>query len=187
MRYRRVCPAEAVERAFSNSWKEQSWIEHKVVPVNVFARRFRLFSFFLNASCSVWFTVTLRDSILFFVRYFKDRVTIRVDSLPRTYFALSENLRTVPRFRHDDQLYEHFRQVFPSLKVSHINEDRLKTAKAQKKWRPFLEQYKGVLKVGVTHSLWCHFLCFQFVLAERHIQTERPRPICMTSMLCVTT
>ncbi|XP_015597698.1 protein PBDC1 [Cephus cinctus] len=52
-------------------------------------------------------------------------------------------LRLTP---HDDQIYKHFREVFPDLKVDHIDENELKSPESKNKWRPFCEQYKDIVE-----------------------------------------
>ncbi|KOC59471.1 UPF0368 protein Cxorf26 like protein, partial [Habropoda laboriosa] len=47
---------------------------------------------------------------------------------------------------HDEQIYKTFRDVFPDLKVDKINEDELKSSEGKMKWRPFCEQFKGVVE-----------------------------------------
>lgn len=46
----------------------------------------------------------------------------------------------------DDQIYKSFRETFPDLKVDKINEDELKSPEGKAKWRPFCEQFKGVVE-----------------------------------------
>ncbi|XP_043520766.1 protein PBDC1 [Frieseomelitta varia] len=47
---------------------------------------------------------------------------------------------------HDEQIYKSFRDVFPNLKVDKINEDELKSPEGKMKWRPFCEQFKGLVE-----------------------------------------
>lgn len=47
---------------------------------------------------------------------------------------------------HDEQIYKSFRDVFPNLKVDKINEDELKSPEEKIKWRPFCEQFKGLVE-----------------------------------------
>lgn len=42
----------------------------------------------------------------------------------------------------DDTIYKIFREDFPNLDVSVINEDELKSAEGKAKWRPFCEKFK---------------------------------------------
>ncbi|XP_033215113.1 protein PBDC1 [Belonocnema kinseyi] len=52
-------------------------------------------------------------------------------------------LRLTP---HDDLIYKTFRETFSDLKVDVINEDELKSEEQKKIWRPFCEQFKGVVE-----------------------------------------
>ncbi|XP_076175167.1 protein PBDC1 [Ptiloglossa arizonensis] len=47
---------------------------------------------------------------------------------------------------HDEQIYKTFRDVFPDLKVNKISEDELKSPESKMKWRPFCEQFKGLVE-----------------------------------------
>ncbi|CAK9808534.1 Protein PBDC1 [Anthophora quadrimaculata] len=47
---------------------------------------------------------------------------------------------------HDEQIYKTFRDLFPDLKVNKINEDELKSSEGKMRWRPFCEQFKGVVE-----------------------------------------
>ncbi|XP_071448369.1 protein PBDC1 [Hetaerina americana] len=47
---------------------------------------------------------------------------------------------------HDDRIYSLFREEFPDFKVENIKEDDLKSEDAKKKWRPFCEEFKGVVE-----------------------------------------
>ncbi|XP_012283541.1 protein PBDC1 [Orussus abietinus] len=47
---------------------------------------------------------------------------------------------------HDDQIYKLFREVFPDLAVDVIKEDELKSNEGKHKWRPFCEQFKGIVE-----------------------------------------
>lgn len=47
---------------------------------------------------------------------------------------------------HDDNIYKLFREVFPDLKVDVIVEDELKSDESKQKWRPFCEQFKGIVE-----------------------------------------
>ena len=44
--------------------------------------------------------------------------------------------------KHDDQLYKHFREMFPDLNVVLVSEDKLKSVEAKECWRGFCENYK---------------------------------------------
>lgn len=46
----------------------------------------------------------------------------------------------------DDTIYKIFREEFPSLDVSHIKEDELKSTKEKAKWRPFCERFKNLVE-----------------------------------------
>ncbi|XP_003487356.1 protein PBDC1 [Bombus vosnesenskii] len=47
---------------------------------------------------------------------------------------------------HDEQIYKTFRDAFSDLKVDKINEDELKSPEGKMKWRPFCEQFKGLVE-----------------------------------------
>lgn len=47
---------------------------------------------------------------------------------------------------HDEQIYKSFRDAFADLKVDKINEDELKSSEGKMKWRPFCEQFKGLVE-----------------------------------------
>ncbi|XP_043601297.1 protein PBDC1 [Bombus pyrosoma] len=47
---------------------------------------------------------------------------------------------------HDEQIYKTFRDAFPDLEVDKINEDELKSSEGKMKWRPFCEQFKGLVE-----------------------------------------
>ncbi|XP_033324944.1 protein PBDC1 isoform X1 [Megalopta genalis] len=46
---------------------------------------------------------------------------------------------------HDDQIYKTFRDTYPNLKVDKLDEDELKSEDAKTGWRPFCEQFKGLV------------------------------------------
>ncbi|XP_046385548.1 protein PBDC1 [Ischnura elegans] len=47
---------------------------------------------------------------------------------------------------HDDQIYSLFRDKFPDFKVKNMKENDLKSEDAKKEWRPYCEQFKGVVE-----------------------------------------
>ncbi|XP_076650538.1 protein PBDC1 [Halictus rubicundus] len=47
---------------------------------------------------------------------------------------------------HDDQIYKTFRDTFPNLKVDKIDEEELKSEEGKARWRPFCEQFKGLVE-----------------------------------------
>lgn len=52
-------------------------------------------------------------------------------------------LRLTP---HDDLIYTHFRQDFPDLDVSYINESEIKNNTNKAKWRAFCEKFKTIVE-----------------------------------------
>lgn len=42
----------------------------------------------------------------------------------------------------DDDIYKHFREAFPELKVKVVTQDQLKSDEAKETWRNFCEAYK---------------------------------------------
>ncbi|KAI4495372.1 hypothetical protein M0802_008762 [Mischocyttarus mexicanus] len=52
-------------------------------------------------------------------------------------------LRLTP---HDDLIHKSFRETFPNLKVDKVNEDEFKLEENKQQWRPFCEQFKGIVE-----------------------------------------
>ncbi|CAH2982658.1 unnamed protein product [Chilo suppressalis] len=52
-------------------------------------------------------------------------------------------LRLTP---HDDVIYTHFRQDFPDLDVSYINENEIKNNTNKSKWRMYCEKFKNIVE-----------------------------------------
>lgn len=52
-------------------------------------------------------------------------------------------LRLTP---HDDLIYKTFRDEFPDLDVTVINEDELKSSEGKSKWRPYCEKFKNIVE-----------------------------------------
>ncbi|XP_029514942.1 protein PBDC1-like [Oncorhynchus nerka] len=46
----------------------------------------------------------------------------------------------------DDQIYTSFRESFSDLNIKNLDPDMLKTADAKEKWRPFCNQFDGVVE-----------------------------------------
>lgn len=46
----------------------------------------------------------------------------------------------------DDLIYKAFREEFPNLDITFINESELKSTKEKEKWRPFCERFKTLLE-----------------------------------------
>ncbi|UJR27276.1 hypothetical protein I4U23_008571 [Adineta vaga] len=64
-----------------------------------------------------------------------------------TYFNLLRSLdptslRLTP---HDDQIYTRFRQVFPDLKIDHLDEDHIKSVEGKQQWRSFCEEFRELI------------------------------------------
>ncbi|XP_051973488.1 protein PBDC1-like [Xyrauchen texanus] len=46
----------------------------------------------------------------------------------------------------DDQIYTKFREAFPDLNIQVLDPELLKSAEAKEKWRPFCNQFDGVVE-----------------------------------------
>ncbi|KAF5273053.1 hypothetical protein FQR65_LT04795 [Abscondita terminalis] len=46
----------------------------------------------------------------------------------------------------DDTIYRLFREEFPKLDVSIVNENKLKSTQEKAKWRPFCEQFRDIVE-----------------------------------------
>ncbi|KAJ1913445.1 hypothetical protein H4219_005220 [Mycoemilia scoparia] len=46
----------------------------------------------------------------------------------------------------DDEIYEHFKKMFPEIDVTELNEKDFKTPEAKARWRPFINEYENKVK-----------------------------------------
>ena len=58
----------------------------------------------------------------------------------------------------DQDIYRHFRKVFPTLDVKKVTDMKLKSAPAKRKWNPFCTAYenKSTVIVSITHTHTLH-------------------------------
>lgn len=47
---------------------------------------------------------------------------------------------------HDDLIYTHFKQDFPDMDVSYVNENEIKNSMNKAKWRIFCEKFKNIIE-----------------------------------------
>lgn len=47
---------------------------------------------------------------------------------------------------HDDLIYTHFRQDFPDMDVTYINENEIKNSVNKAKWRGYCEKFKSIVE-----------------------------------------
>ncbi|XP_033633634.1 protein PBDC1-like [Asterias rubens] len=65
-----------------------------------------------------------------------------------TYFNLASSVdnRMLKLTAQDDEIYKRFRECFPDLKIDVIDPEDLKSAPAKLKWRPFCNEFEGLVE-----------------------------------------